>query len=146
MNQVLVKKLEIILSNSYVLYLKTQNYHWNVVGNDFRTLHALFEDQYNDLAFAIDNIAERIRAKGFKAPGTWSKYSELSTINEGNENATAYNMLEDIANDQEIMIRILKESLKIAQLESDEVTADLIIGRINQHEKNLWMIKSTLSN
>jgi starvation-inducible DNA-binding protein len=138
------ESLKTVLANSYALYLKTQNYHWNVTGQNFKTLHDLFEEQYTDLATAIDEIAERIRSLGEKAPGTFSAYDKLSNIQSGNENADAKTMVQDLAESQNIMIQSLNESLKVAQTADDEVTIGLLIDRMTVHEKNTWMLNSSL--
>ena len=133
-----------VLADSYALYLKTQNYHWNVEGPRFNTLHALFETQYTDLAMAIDEIAEHIRGLGAKAPGTWKKYEDLSSITEGDETLSADAMLQDLANDQDKIATTLNKALKVAQNEDDEVISDALIGRLTVHRKNKWMLESSL--
>lgn len=132
-----------VLADSYALYLKTQNYHWNVEGPRFASLHALFEEQYTDLAAAIDEIAEHIRGLGAKAPGTWKKYDELSSISEGDETLDSESMLKDLANDQDKITTTLNKALKTAQNEDDEVIADALIGRLAVHRKNKWMLESS---
>ncbi len=135
--------LKIVLADSYALYLKTHNYHWNVEGANFRALHLMFEEQYTDLALAVDDIAERIRSLGEKAPGTFSKFSELSSIKEGNEKADAAYMVKDLADSQDQIVKSLKDALAVAQNADDEVTAGLLIDRMGIHEKAAWMLKST---
>ncbi|MGH1397757.1 MAG: Dps family protein [Alphaproteobacteria bacterium] len=142
-NKPITESLNIALADSYALYLKTHNYHWNVVGPSFRSLHMMFEDQYTDLAVAVDDIAERIRSLGEKAPGTFSEFSELTSIKEGDKNASANDMVKDLAQSQDQIVGSLKEALNIAQKADDEVTADLLIGRMAIHEKAAWMLKST---
>tara|TARA_R110001592_G_scaffold29350_5_gene106527 strand:- start:480 stop:920 length:441 start_codon:yes stop_codon:yes gene_type:complete len=136
--------LKIVLADSYALYLKTHNYHWNVEGANFRALHLMFEGQYTDLAIAVDDIAERIRALGEKAPGTFSAFSKLSSIKEGDENASAASMIKELANSQDTIIGSLKNALDVAQKANDEVTAGLLIDRMGVHEKAAWMLKSTV--
>ena len=136
--------LKIVLADSYALYLKTHNYHWNVEGANFRALHLMFEEQYTDLAIAVDDIAERIRALGEKAPGTFSAFSKLSSIKEGDENASAASMIKELANSQDTIIGSLKNALDVAQKVNDEVTAGLLIDRMGVHEKAAWMLKSTV--
>jgi len=138
-----VKALEQILADSYALYFKTQNYHWNVEGAEFRSLHLLFEGQYEDLAESLDELAERIRALGAKVPAL-SNLIKLTSIDEANPNTTANEMLKSLVKDQEIIRDILYKGLKIAQAEGDEGTVDMIIGRIKVHEKNKWMLKSSM--
>ena len=135
--------LKTVLADSYALYLKTHNYHWNVEGANFRSLHIMFEEQYTDLAVAVDEIAERIRSLGEKAPGTFSKFSTLSTIKEGDENADAQFMVKDLAESQNAIIQSLKSALESAQNVGDEVTAGILIDRMSVHEKAAWMLKST---
>lgn len=143
-NHNIAEKLKVVLADSYALYLKTQNYHWNVTGPQFNSLHMMFEGQYTDLAAAIDEIAERIRALGEKAPGTWKAYEEVSSIKDGNENAEAKVMVEELANDQDVICDTLNDALKVAQDIGDEVSTDLIIGRLTVHEKNAWMLRSSI--
>jgi len=135
--------LEKVLANSYALYLKTQNYHWNVVGTNFKSLHELFNEQYNDLAAAIDEIAERIRALGVKVDGTFENFSELSKIKSGDKNAKNEVMIRDLISGNETVADFLKEGIKVAQLEQDEGSADLLIGRLKVHEKAIWMLQSS---
>jgi len=143
-NKNTIDSLKIVLSDSYVLYLKTQNYHWNVTGPYFKSLHLMFEEQYNDLFTAVDLIAERIRALGEKAPGSFAIYSKLTNIEEGNENTDSDYMVKDLANDQDIIVKTLTNALKEAQAVSDEVTVGILTDRIEIHQKNSWMLKSSL--
>lgn len=138
-----INALEIILANSYALYLKTQNYHWNVTGKEFRSLHLLFENQYEELAKSIDEIAERIRTLGQKIPAL-SSFIKLTTISDAKANLSSIDMLKDLVNDQDILIENLNQSLKIVQKLFDEATADLIVGRIKVHQKNKWMLVSSI--
>jgi starvation-inducible DNA-binding protein len=143
-NKNTIDSLKIVLSDSYVLYLKAQNYHWNVTGPYFKSLHLMFEEQYNDLFTAVDLIAERIRALGEKAPGSFAIYSKLTNIEEGNENTDSDYMVKDLANDQDIIVKTLTNALKEAQAVSDEVTVGILTDRIEIHQKNSWMLKSSL--
>ncbi|WP_341791720.1 Dps family protein [Rickettsia endosymbiont of Gonocerus acuteangulatus] len=138
-----IKALEQVLADSYALYFKTQNYHWNVEGAEFRSLHLLFEGQYEDLAESLDELAERIRTLDAKVPAL-SNLIKLASISESNPNASANEMLKSLVKDQEIIRDTLYKGLKIAQSEGDEGTADMIIGRIKVHEKNRWMLKSSI--
>lgn len=138
-----IKALEQVLADSYALYFKTQNYHWNVEGAEFRSLHLLFEGQYEDLAESLDELAERIRTLDAKVPAL-SNLIKLASISEPNPNASANEMLKSLVKDQDIIIDTLYKGLKIAQSEGDEGTADMIIGRIKVHEKNRWMLKSSI--
>lgn len=138
------KALQTVLSNSYALYLKTQNYHWNVTGHQFNTLHLLFGSQYEDLAMAIDEIAERIRALDELVPANFDIFGENARIKNGNEKASASQMAKDLYEDNQKLSQILNESLKEIQKEGDEATADLLIGRIKIHDKNAWMLKNSI--
>lgn len=142
--QPLVEALKVVLADSYALYLKSQNYHWNVEGPYFKTLHLLFEEQYTDLAMAVDEIAERIRSLGDKAPGTFALYSKLKTISDGNENADSETMVKELMKDQEVISETLKSALEAAQEVGDEVTIGMMVDRMSTHEKNAWMLKSSL--
>jgi starvation-inducible DNA-binding protein len=143
-NKTVANSLKTVLADSYILYLKTQNYHWNVTGPNFKSLHLMFEEQYNDLFLAVDLIAERIRALGDKAPGSFAAYSKLTSIKEGSENLDAVLMVEELIRDQDIIIKTLTKTLKEAQNSGDEVTAGIVINRIEIHQKNAWMLKSSL--
>ncbi|MBL4596798.1 MAG: DNA starvation/stationary phase protection protein [Robiginitomaculum sp.] len=138
------ESLKTALADTYALYLKTQNYHWNVTGPNFKTLHLLFEEQYNDLALAVDTIAERIRALGTKAPGTWKAYAAVTTIKDGDENADATSMVQELANDQALVIASLQQTLKAAQNTGDEVSIGVVVERMSVHEKAAWMLNSSL--
>jgi starvation-inducible DNA-binding protein len=144
MNSNIAGTLKIALADSYVLFLKTQNYHWNVTGPNFKSCHLMFEEQYNDLFQAVDLLAERIRAIGEKAPGSFSQYKNLTNIKEGDEELSAVSMLKDLAKDQEIIVGTLTDVLKEAQNFSDEVTVGIMTDRIEIHEKNAWMLNSSL--
>ena len=143
-NKNVAKALHNIISNSYALALKTQNYHWNVIGANFKSLHELFGSQYEELSDAIDEIAERIRALDIKVSASFDAFSEESKIKNGNENSTAQVMVQELYNDNQTLTKILYDALKIAQKEGDEGTADMLIGRIEVHDKNAWMLKSSL--
>lgn len=136
--------LKVALADSYLLYLKTQNYHWNVTGPNFKSFHLMFEEQYNDLFAAVDLIAERIRALGEKAPGTYAKYIKLANIKEGNEDLDANSMVKELAEDQDIIVKTLSNVLKESQSVGDEVTAGIVTDRIEIHQKNSWMLKSSI--
>lgn len=143
-NKAVIDSLKEALADSYVLYLKTQNYHWNVTGPNFKSFHLMFEEQYNDLFLANDLIAERIRAIGEKAPGSFSAYNKLTNIKEGDENSDANSMVKELAADQGVMVKTLTKVLKAAQATEDEVTAGIITDRIEIHEKNAWMLNSSV--
>lgn len=140
----LIKSLEVVLADSYALYLKTQNYHWNVEGSNFLALHALFEDQYSDLAKAIDEVAELIRGLGAKAPGTFSAYMKLTTLGDA-ESSDGRSMLQDLLNDQARLTTTLNKALAAAQDVNDEVVISFITDRLTVHRKNAWMLKSLLA-
>ncbi len=134
-----------LLADSYTLYLKTHNYHWNVTGPQFNTLHQMFEDQYTELATAVDEIAERIRALGIRAPGSYSEFGSLTTISEGAGDETAEEMIRQLAIGQETIVRTARESFPAADKANDEPTADLLTQRMQIHEKNAWMLRSMLA-
>lgn len=142
----LAAALKISLADSYTLYLKTQNYHWNVTGPHFPALHALFETQYNDLFLAVDLIAERIRVLGDKAPGSFKSFLSLTTLSEAKEKIDAKGMVKDLLDSNNAIVKQLTKALEAAQKEGDEVTVGLIVERITQHEKNSWMLASTLES
>lgn len=134
-----------LLADSYTLYLKTHNYHWNVTGPQFNTLHQMFEDQYTELATAVDEIAERIRALGVRAPGSYSEFASLTTISEGTGDESAEEMIRQLAIGQETIVRTARESFPAADKSNDEPTADLLTQRMQIHEKNAWMLRSMLA-
>ena len=133
-----------LLADSYTLYLKTHNYHWNVTGPQFNTLHQMFEGQYTELAAAVDEIAERIRALGVRAPGSYSAYSQLTRIEEGSGEESADEMIRQLAIGQETIVRTARDAFPAADKASEEPTADLLTQRMQNHEKNAWMLRSKL--
>ena len=133
-----------LLADTYSLYLKTHNFHWNVVGPRFRELHLMFEEQYTELATAVDDIAERIRTLGFPAPGTYSEYARLSAIEETPGVPAAEAMIRILTEDNETVVRTARRILPLAQDADDESTASLIADRMAVHEKTAWMIRSLL--
>lgn len=122
--------------------LKTHNYHWNVKGELFKSMHDLTEDQYDDMFEAIDEIAERIRALGFDAPGTFKAYSQLSSIAEAKSGISALEMAADLTDSHENLIRNMRKALEVAESAADEVSVDLLTERLNVHEKAAWMLRS----
>jgi len=145
MSNSLVSKLKVVLADSYTLYLKTQNFHWNVTGPSFQSLHNLFEEQYNDLFEANDEIAERIRTLGEAAPGSFEQFLGLKTIDEAPATPPAANaMVQELAQDQDRIVATLTAALKEAQANDDEATIGLLVDRITTHEKNGWMLKSSI--
>ncbi len=143
-NKPVVDALKNVLADNYALYLKTQNYHWNVEGANFRGLHLLFEEQYTDLTMAIDTVAELIRGLGEKAPGTFDAYAKHSTIKPGNENAPAEQMVKELTDDQAVIQKTLQTALEAAQKVGDEVVAGFMIERLTVHRKAAWMLKSSM--
>ena len=138
--------LSSLLADSYTLYLKTHNYHWNVTGPQFNTLHQMFEEQYTELATAVDEIAERIRALGVKAPGSYVEFSELTSIKEAVGGESADEMTRQLALGQETIVRTAREVFPAADAANDEPTADLLTQRMQIHEKNAWMLRSMLAD
>jgi starvation-inducible DNA-binding protein len=134
-----------LLADSYSLYLKTHNYHWNVTGPQFNTLHTMFEGQYTELATAVDEIAERIRALGIKAPGSYSHFAKLTAIDEGTGEENAEEMIRQLVIGQETVVRTAREAFPAAEAANDEPTADLLTQRMQLHEKNAWMLRSMLA-
>jgi starvation-inducible DNA-binding protein len=140
-----IKSLEVILASSYGLALKTQNYHWNVTGANFKSLHELFGAQYEELSEAIDDLAERIRALGDKVEGTFDNFSKLSKIKAGDKKLNSNDMLKDLVSGHEAVVKLLNAGIKISQKEGDEATADMLIGRIEAHDKAAWMLRSSIA-
>jgi starvation-inducible DNA-binding protein len=150
LNSVDAKRLELadslskLLASTYSLYLKTQNYHWNVRGPMFMSLHQLYEQQYTELSAAIDVIAERIRAMGFVAPGSLKAFIDLSDVKDESDCPTANQMLEQLAKDHALVILNAKLVLSLANELDDDVTSDLMTQRIFVHEKAIWMLNSII--
>ena len=143
MQKQLVEKLTLLLADTYVLYLKTQNYHWNVVGPHFYSLHKLFEEQYLQLAEAVDETAERIRIQGHLAPASLSEYLHLTTLKEGSARVSSNDMLLDLVKDHTKLLADLSAVLTIAQQNSEEGMLDWLTGRIAAHEKIRWMLSAS---
>ncbi|MBP7065215.1 Dps family protein [Ferrovibrio sp.] len=133
-----------LLADTYTLYLKTHNYHWNVTGPMFQTLHLMFEQHYTELALAVDAVAERIRALGFPAPGTYGQFVKLSSIKEEAEIPTATDMIKNLVKGHEAVARTARTIFPAAEKASDEPTADLLTQRLQVHEKTAWMLRSLL--
>ena len=136
--------LSALLADTYMLYLKTQNFHWNIKGKHFRSLHLLFEEQYTEMAAAIDVIAERIQILGYTAPGTFSKFSQLTSIKENDLIPSEMDMVKELLRDNENLAKSWRGLSKKAQEAEDEGTIDLMAQRIRAHEKAAWMLRSTL--
>lgn len=134
-----------LLADTYTLYLKTHNFHWNVEGPMFNTLHLMFETQYNELALAVDAIAERIRALGHPAPGSYAAYAKLSSIKEETGVPKAEDMIKQLVEGQESVARTARAVFPAADKAGDEPTADLLTQRLQIHEKTAWMLRSLLS-
>lgn len=134
-----------LLADSYTLYLKTHNYHWNVTGPMFNTLHLMFETQYTELAEAVDLIAERIRALGHPAPGTYKAYAALTEIPEEEDTPDAEEMIRRLMVGQETVVRTARSVFPLVDKANDEPSADLLTQRMQIHEKNAWMLRSMLA-
>ncbi len=134
-----------LLADSYTLYLKTHNYHWNVTGPMFQTLHLMFETHYTELALAVDLIAERIRALGFPAPGSYREFGKLTSISEDEDTPDANEMIRRLVAGQEAVTRTARSIFPVVDKANDEPTADLLTQRMQIHEKNAWMLRSLLA-
>ena len=134
-----------LLADTYTLYLKTHNFHWNVTGPMFQTLHLMFETHYNELALAVDLIAERIRALGHVAPGSYKAYSKLSTIREEDGVPAATEMIRSLVKGHEAVAKTARAVFAVAATANDQPTADLLTQRLQIHEKTAWMLRSLLA-
>lgn len=142
--QAIADGLSRLLADTYTLYLKTHNFHWNVTGPQFNTLHAMFETQYTELATAVDEIAERIRALGFPAPGSYKQFAKLTRIAEEDTVPSAEEMIRILVRDQEAVVRTAREVFPAADDANDEPSADLLTQRMQIHEKTAWMLRAML--
>lgn len=142
----IARGLSHLLADTYTLYLKTHYFHWNVTGPMFNTLHLMFEAQYNELSLAVDLVAERIRALGHVAPGTYSAYARLSSIKESEGVPKATDMVRELVAAQETLIRTARSLFPVVERTGDEVSADLLTQRIQLHEKTAWMLRSLLED
>ena len=133
-----------LLADTYTLYLKTHYFHWNVTGPMFNTLHLMFEGQYDELALAVDLIAERIRSLDVYAPGTYSQFAELTSIAEAKGVPKANDMIAELVSGHEAVCRTARSVFPAAETASDEATADLLTQRLQLHEKTAWMLRSLL--
>jgi starvation-inducible DNA-binding protein len=133
-----------LLADTYTLYLKTHNFHWNVTGPMFQTLHLMFETQYNELALAVDLIAERIRALGFPAPATYREFTRATSIREPEGVPSAQEMVRDLVEGQEAVVRTARSILPVVSKADDQPTIDLLTQRMQIHEKTAWMLRSLL--
>ncbi|MEJ7619144.1 MAG: Dps family protein [Pyrinomonadaceae bacterium] len=144
--QEIAQGLSRMLADTYTLYLKTHNYHWNVTGPMFQTLHLMFEQQYNELAIAVDLIAERIRALGFPAPASYRQFSELTSITESEGTPNARDMIRGLVEGQEACVRTARAVFPVADQANDQPTADMLTERMQVHEKTAWMLRSLLAD
>ncbi len=138
----IAKELGNLLADSYMLYLKTHNYHWNVTGMNFQSLHAMFEEQYTELATAIDDIAEQIRTLGHFAPGSFKEYSKMTTITEEEGLPDDRTMVKKLQESNEAVIRTARKVIPLCEEAGDEASMDLAVGRIAVHSKVAWMLRS----
>jgi len=144
--QAICEGLSRLLADTYTLYLKTHAFHWNVTGPMFQTLHLLFEQQYTEEWNALDLIAERIRALGYTAPGSYRQFAQLTSINEEEGVPKAADMIRQLIEGQEAVVRTARALFKVVEKASDEPTADLLTQRMQVHEKNAWMLRSLLES
>ena len=133
-----------LLADTYTLYLKTHYFHWNVTGPMFNTLHLMFEQQYNELALAVDVIAERIRSLDFYAPGTYREFAKMATIKETDSVPMAEDMIRELVAGHEAVVRTARSVFPAAEEAADEASADLLTQRLQLHEKTAWMLRSLL--
>ncbi|MDX2095726.1 MAG: DNA starvation/stationary phase protection protein [Alphaproteobacteria bacterium] len=143
-NKPVTEALKKLLADTYGLMVKTQNYHWNVEGPQFPGLHAMFMTQYSELFLAVDAIAERIRALGEKAPGSYGAFSKLSALRDGNSDFDADQMVKDLYDGNQTVLASIKKALVAAGKAGDDSTVDLLTQRIGVHDKAAWMLKSSL--
>ena len=143
--QAIAAALSRLLADTYTLYLKTHNYHWNVTGPMFQTLHLMFETQYNELALAVDLLAERIRSLGAPAPASYREFSALSSVVEDEDRPDATEMIRRLVSGQETVARTARSVFPVAEKAHDEATADLLTQRLQVHEKTAWMLRSLLA-
>jgi len=141
----IAESLERMLADTFTLYLKTLNFHWNVTGPMFQPLHAMFEHQYTELAGAVDQIAERIRALGFPSPGTYQEFAQLTSIRLDDGAPTAEEMIRSIVEGHETVTRTARSAFKVADKSKDEASVDLLTERLQIHEKTAWMMRSLLA-
>jgi starvation-inducible DNA-binding protein len=142
----IAKGLNHLLADTYTLYLMTHNFHWNVKGPMFNTLHLMFEGQYNELALAVDMIAERIRALGYPAPGTYSEFAKLTSIKEVPGVPMARDMIAHLVEGQQAVVKTARSLFPIVEEAADEPTADILTQRMQLHEKSAWMLRSLLED
>ncbi|HKY43796.1 MAG TPA: DNA starvation/stationary phase protection protein [Pyrinomonadaceae bacterium] len=134
-----------VLADTFIVYLKTHNFHWNVTGPMFHTLHQMFEEQYNELWLAVDAIAERIRSLGFIAPGSYGEFAKLTYLQESPVARNATEMIAELLRDHETTARTVRSALAVARTAVDAPTEDLLTQRLAAHEKAVWMLRSLLA-
>lgn len=144
--QQIAHQLGLILADMYVLYVKTQNFHWNIVDPRFYSLHLFLEKQYEELAEAIDEVAERVRILGERTPATLKQFLDRTSFEEPAEDLSGDEMFDMLLRDHEALIRHLREQIQLAAKLGDDGTADLLIQRLRFHEKTAWMLRSQLNN
>ena len=144
-NKQVAEALSRLLADSYTLYTKTHGYHWNVTGPMFTTLHTLFETEYTELALAVDEIAERIRAVGVIAPASYSQFAKLATVKEAKGVPKAEDMVRELVADQQLIVEAAKKVVAAAEAAGDNPSADLGVRRMEVHQKNAWMLRSHLA-
>jgi len=142
----LVGELSKLLADSYTLYLKTHNFHWNVTGPMFQTLHLMFEQHYTELALAVDLLAERIRSLGHRAPGSYAAFGRLSSVPDTDAAPKAMEMVKILVSDHETVIKTARSVVTSAEKAGDQATADLGTQRLQIHEKTAWMLRSLLED
>ena len=142
----IVDGLSRLLADTYTLYLKTHNFHWNVTGPMFQTLHLMFETLYNEQWLAVDLVAERIRALGAPAPGTYEQMTALTSITKSNGLPKATDMIRELVEGQETVARTARQLFKVAEAANDQPTCDMLTQRMQIHEKNAWMLRSLLED
>lgn len=143
--EAIAKGLSRLLADTYTLYLKSHNFHWNVTGPMFQTLHLMFETQYNELALAVDLIAERIRALGLPAPATYRQFAQDTSISEPEGVPTAEEMIRQLVQGHEAVVRTARSVFPTAEVAGDQPTLDLLTQRMQTHEKTAWMLRSLLA-
>jgi starvation-inducible DNA-binding protein len=142
-NSAVVEQLSVLLADTYALALKTQNYHWNVTGPEFYSLHKLFEGQYEALHNDVDLLAERIRALDGYAPGSFTEFSQLTNISNAKKGISSKEMLEDLVNSHESLIMQAQKTADTAEEEGDEGTLDIVVGKMEDRQKDVWMLRSS---
>jgi starvation-inducible DNA-binding protein len=142
----IVEGLARMQADTYTLYLKTHNFHWNVTGPMFQTLHLMFQTQYNEIWLAVDVIAERIRALGFPAPGSYKEFAALTEIKDSKGVPSAKEMIRQLVDGQETVVRTARAVFPIAEAAGDQPTADVLTQRMTVHEQNAWMLRSLLED